>query len=706
MFRKLILPLIIVSTINISIASAQTNTSFAKQAIILKKMLDKYHYDPITLNDAASADIFEIFLKSLDPYRMYFTDKDITVLKAYEKKIDNEILDQSDKFLIKTTKLFKQRLIETDTLIGTLLQQPFDYSENDTLILTRKDTLYFTKDDVDKTIIWKKWLKYQILYFLYTPTKTVDSTFSLTTKELLIKEPEIRNKIKIKDKRSIKKILENPMGYENYVASLYLNAIANRYDPHTVYFTKNDQENFKAALSPEGLSYGITFKENDNGDVYIAQLAAGGPAWKSNVLHAGDILVKIKFPEIDAFELSYSSIYEVESLLASSPSKKMEITVTTASGQYNTVTLYKEKIRLDDNLVKSYILKGEKKIGYISLPDFYSNWGNTQVSGCASDIAKEIIKLKKEDIDGLILDIRFNGGGSMKEALDLAGIFIDEGPLCIYGEKSGKTTTDKDYNRGSIYNGPLVLMVNGYSASASELLSSVLQDYNRAVIVGNKTFGKASVQMVLPLDTNLNIYNTLNKENDSELGYVSVTIEKFYRITGASHQKIGVIPDVKLTDLFFSDKYYAESKFHFALDNDSVKKRVYFNKLPQLPINELSDLSQIRMKSDTFFRKINKTYDSIAKLLENDKIVLLNIDSFRKKEKGSFQFVYNFQDFTKRLSPSYVVINNKYDNQMLQSDDIWKESNAVFLKSIREDIYIDESYKIIKDLIGLNENEY
>ncbi len=700
MIKKFISTVLLLSLVFLNIISAQNKIDYGNQAFILNKMLDKFHYDPIVLNDKTSADIFESFIKDLDPYHMYFTYKDIKQLKAYEKKIDNEILNQSDEFLLKTTKLFKQRLIDTDTLISTLLQKPFDFYENDTLIFERKDTIYFTDDKTEPEVKWKRWLKYQMLYYLYEPVSSVDSTFALSTTELLKKESEIRKKIKIKNKRSIKKILENPMGYENYVASIYLNAIANRYDPHTLYFTGNDKENFKSGLSPEGLSFGITLMENDNGDVYISQLALGGPAWKSNTLHAGDKLVKIKFPGVEVFDLSYSNLYEVEEILASSPSKKMEITVSTANGQIKTVTLYKEKIRLDENLVKSYILKGDKTIGYISLPDFYTNWGNTNINGCANDIAKEIIKLKKENIEGLILDIRFNGGGSMKEALDLAGIFIDEGPLCIYGEKDGKNSTEKDFNRGTIYNGPLVLMINGYSASASEMLTGVLQDYNRAVIVGNKTFGKASMQIVLPLDTTVNAYNISKKEKEAELGFVSVTIEKFYRVTGASHQKIGVKPDIKLPDFLFTD-LYSEAKYDFALDNDSVKKRVFFTKLPKLPVNELSDLSQTRVKNDTFFRKINKTYDSISKLYANDKTILLNIDSFRKKEKESFRFVYNLKNYSTRLSLSYSVINNKYDNKVLQSDDIWKESNEVFIKNIREDIYIDESYNIIRDLINL-----
>jgi carboxyl-terminal processing protease len=443
-------------------AIGQPKTQYGNQAYVLIKMLEEYHYDPIELNDQTSADIFEKFLISLDPYRLYFTEKDLSQLKAYEKKIDDDILKKSDEFLVKTTRLFKQRLIETDTLIGTLLSKAFEYTENDTLVMIRKDTNYFKKELTDKSTKWKKWLKYQILYELFTPSVSVDSSFALTNQQLLANEPEARKKVRIKDKRNIKRILENPMGYENYIASLYLNAIATRYDPHTVFFTGNDKENFTSGLSPEGLSYGITFDESNDGGVYIQSLAPGGPAWKSNMLHPGDKLVKIKFPGGEAFDLSYSSLYEVESLLSASPSKKMEITVLKANGQENTVTLYKEKIRLDENLVKSYILKGDKIIGYISLPDFYTDWGSKKVNGCANDIAKEIIKLKKETIEGLILDIRFNGGGSMKEALNLAGIFIDEGPLSIYGSKNGKTTTEKDFNRGTIYTGPLLVMVNGF----------------------------------------------------------------------------------------------------------------------------------------------------------------------------------------------------------------------------------------------------
>ena len=253
-------------------------------------------------------------------------------------------------------------------------------------------------------------------------------------------------------------------------------------------------------------------------------------------------------------------------------------------GTTRIVLLRKEKIENEENIVKGFVLKGEKKIGYILLPAFYTEWENESGSSCANDVAKEIVKLKKENIDGLILDVRYNGGGSLGEAMEMIGIFVDEGPLMGQKQKAEKVIYLKDPNRGTIYNGPMALMVNGQSASASEILAASLQDYNRALIVGSNTYGKATMQQMMLLDTMTNRPTQIGNAKD----IVKITTGKLYRLSGETAQMNGVSPDIVLPDAF-DGLDYREKFSSFALPADKVAKNAYYKPLAALPVNELPE---------------------------------------------------------------------------------------------------------------------
>jgi C-terminal peptidase prc len=241
----------------------------------------------------------------------------------------------------------------------------------------------------------------------------------------------VRQKIGQIEKRNIRRILDHPGGFEEYVGTLFLKAVTLCHDPHTNYLSKTDWQNYEGALSRESLSFGVDLDETDEGAVTIARLVPGGPAWKSNELHKGDVLLALRWGGKNPVDLAGADLEEVEGLLQSSNADRLEITVQKTNGMVKTVALLKEKIREEENVVKSFILKGDKKIGYISLPGFYTEWESRTGQGCANDVAKEIVKLQKEKVEGLILDIRYNGGGSLGEGVDLAGIFIDQGPMCV-----------------------------------------------------------------------------------------------------------------------------------------------------------------------------------------------------------------------------------------------------------------------------------
>jgi carboxyl-terminal processing protease len=371
------------------------------------------------------------------------------------------------------------------------------------------------------------------------------------------------------------------------------------------------------------------------------------------------------------------------------------ITVKKPNGVIATVPLIKEVISVEENSISGYLLKGKKTIGYIALPGFYSQWDTWNPLGCANDVAKEILKLQKENIEGLILDLRFNGGGSLHEAMGLMGLFIDEGPLFLIRDKNNKIALKKDLNRGALYNGPLVLMVNGLSASASEVLTAGLRDYNRALVVGNNTFGKATAQENFPLETNPGATNIpFSANSDASL---NITTSKIYRINGISYQSTGVAPDIELPDVF-SNLDLGEAVKPYSLKPDTISKKVVYNPLPELPVKELAEKSRDRIEKSPSFARIKSLADSVHHSRTKNESRSLQIEKF-----GNYEL--QVQKITDKIlfkpSDQYTVQSCQYNNAVLLADDHRKKLSDGLLNNILEDFYIEETYLILTDLLTL-----
>lgn len=679
-------------------AFAQLPPKFWQQSNELLRMLDKYHYSPVSIDAKASEEIFTNAINSLDPYGLYFTRQDLALFEKHKSTFVDELKEQG-ALNTEISKKYREVVLRADSLVDELTKKPFDFNRQDTVFFTHKRETNYTADLQRLKKRWEKNLKFQALELLFTAQDENDKPLEKDNKTLLQKEAEVRSKVQSRNKKSLKKILSRAGGLDNYVDGVILNAIATRFDPHSSFFSPVEKSDFQQQLSSEALSFGIAFDENDKNEIAVLRLLPGGAAWKSNQLSEGDVLVKIKFADGKTMDAAVNSIAEFEQAIEKPENKKAEFTVKKNNGQVKTVSLVKDKIVAEDNVVKSYVLKGERKIGYISLPSFYTQWENTGRLGCANDVAKELIKLQEEKIDGLILDVRDNGGGSVQEALDLAGIFIDEGPLGIYKTKDSKPLLLKDLNRGTIYDGPLVLMVNGYSASASELLAAALQDYKRAVIAGSITYGKATGQTILPLDAmqELNTYG--GKELNSDLGYVKVTFEKFYRVTNDSHQKKGIAPDVKLPEFRFSFSE-REAGEKFVLPSDSVVKKVVYTPYPELPLKELAAASAGRVEKSAAFKQISAFVDSVNKSGAEEALIL-KPDEFRKYSRQQQRALDAFDVSDTTATNIFKATNNAYDEKVVRMDEYAGEMNTEILEDIQTDIYIEEAYRVIGDLIRL-----
>lgn len=660
-------------------------------AIVLKRQIEQKHFRPKAVNDSFSSAMFLKIIEELDPQQTIFTADDYAGLSLFRNKLDDEMNGSEWKFLNTLSSLYKQRLQRADSIVETILQKPLDVNADDKITFAAGSQLQFAQGVAELRTRWTKWFKYLMLHHLYD-LQEADST-KPPLKTLLAKnEAAVRDKMKKVTHKGISEMLSAPV-FDRYVRETYFNALATTFDPHTMFLSPEDKEDFESQLSTENYSFGFEIDETREGKIVIAHLVPGGPAWKSGELHANDELLQLQWEGRQVVDISNSSYEEVDDVLNESNEGTMLIKVRKSNGAVRTVKLQKEKIETEENVVKGYLLKGEKNVGYISLPDFYTTWEDESGSGCANDLAKEIIRLKKENIDGLILDVRFNGGGSLDEALQLAGIFIDIGPLTGTKDKSGKLVFLRDPNRGTVYDGPLVLLVNGQSASASELLAAALQDYNRAVIVGSPTYGKATMQQVFPMDTLMK-----NPMAKSANGYVKITTGKLYRVNGQTAQLNGVLPDVYLPDAFDALEY-GEKFDRSALPPDTVNRNTYYTPLKPLPIAQVRQLSDQRINNNKNFQEIKEGIRIQSQRNAAARVIPLQLELFEKwaeQEKKE-----EIDEHTSAETSLFVSANHKDDVQQIQAGFYGKAVNDIKLKNIRSDIYIEEAYQIIIDLLKL-----
>jgi carboxyl-terminal processing protease len=671
---------------------AQTN--LRAKTLTLRRFLEQQHYKPIQWNDTASVILYNKWMKELDEEKLFFTQKEITGLELLKTKLDDELLGKGWAFFDQCATAYKMRLQKTDSLIKLFTAKPFDFSKPDNI--TWPFTSYAVSEQ-EIALRWLRYLKWRTLSLI--AEKVADSTsYEAKLPANFVKlEIEARDKIRKRELGYIKNLLSTPPVFAGGLEDNYLNCIAWCYDPHTSYMSLKEKKEFDTELSGTEYSAGVDLEEDDKGDKSITYLQPGGSAWRSGQLHKGDVItaIKVEGQEKDVTDISEE---ELGSYLNGNSESDVEITVRTNAGETKTAKLHKEKITDDEGIVKSYVLHGKQNIGYINLPGFYSREeeniktdADITYDGCANDVSKEIVKLKKDTIAGLILDLRYNGGGSMWEAMQLAGIFIDIGPVASVKDKSAKVQFLKDPNRGTIYDGPLIVLINGASASASEFVSAVLQDYNRALIVGGTTYGKGTAQQVLPMDT-IKIDESKKYED-----YVKVTLSKFYRVNGSTTQWKGVVPDVMLPDMY-ADESYKEKANASALQPDNSKPGMY-QPLKALPVTELAAKSKQRTDANAYFKKISD-FSAWTKKFNQERTIGLQWNSYAAQYKAAMKMYQQFSG-EKDNPHSFTVTNNGFDWQrVLQSTQRSKDINKTYLEQLKRDEIVIEACNILMDWNG------
>lgn len=649
---------------------------------MIVKTVEKYHVEPRPLDDQFSELVFTSLIETLDPNAIYFTAADINKLKEIKSNIDDEIRTGDCSFLHSIAGIYKERHKFAGSVVNSFQEKTFDYSEEESIVLNEEADYVSENDLIDR---WKKMIKLQVLWSYMADTAAVKEKPSSSRLEAIQQEVLSRELCRLEAK------INTSGGLEAYVGDMFLKAVASAYDPHTNYMSSAEIDALTSQLSRESYSFGIEISRNNIGEIEIYNLVPGSSAWNSNMLNEGDILLDITTPDGEIKNFACLNLSELSTLINEEGLKKATFHVRKKSGKEINITLFKEKISVEENVIRSFILEGEQKIGYIYLPSFYSEQGES--NGCSDDVAKELIKLKREGIEGLIFDLRNNTGGYMLEAIKLAGIFIDYGAVSIIGGNDDEPATLKDMNRGTIFRKPMVVLINHYSASASELFAAAMQDYNRAVLVGTKSYGKSTSQEVIPVD----LYKYDHGYQGTPPGYLKLTKGRFYRVTGKSHQREGVYPDIKLPNVY-DNKTIGESTYPSALANKSVEKETYYKPLDPLPLEALNTKSKERVSQDAMFTAISKSAELQGEDNEGYEVPL-NYEMFKK-----FYWLTILSgevEEEEKISAPYTVSNPAYIKGIRSMSDESKEINAGAMHNLLQDLYINESYNILLDLYSL-----
>ncbi|KAA3622261.1 MAG: hypothetical protein DWP94_08670 [Flavobacterium sp.] len=664
------------------LAFSQSEPSFCEQMNALKTLVESQHFNPKPLNDELSSGVYKLFIKRLDEDKVFLTDADIAVFRKDSLKLDDYIRDNNCDFIQKYIKTLRERIAETKQVLDSYRNTKLDYSGIDTLKYYRtKESGYFD-DTAAMKKYWSKRLRFEILSKLSEEDSLVDRL----EKNLKTLEAEVRPKVFEKMLCKLDE-MENAEGsIERFTTETFLNSFTNYQDPNTNFFNNTDKTMFENSVSTSMMTFGVYTDKNDEGEIVVSYVTPGSAAYFDGTIEEGDVVRSLS-SGASIVETTCISNEEITAFLSDNNHSKVTFRIKKKDGAIKQVNLSKKADKAVENLIRGYVVEKEFPVGYINIPSFYTDFESPNGLGVANDVAKEIYKLKKENIQGLIIDLRFNGGGSMKEASDLSGMFIDRGPVSILKYKDGETYTIRDANRGTVFNKPIVIIQNGYSASASEFFASLMQDYNRAIIVGAISYGKSSMQAIFPLN-----------EEKEELGYCKITTDMFYRVTGQSNQSRGVIPDIIFPSMY-DGLDTSEKHIDFALPNDSVAVTVPHKPKRKIPIKFLKEKSEYRMSMDEGFQKIKDlNKELVNNYIKRDTSYSLTLRNVYSHLSGYNLLWRDFFTYFEERKGVLTVKNTASTEELLQYNDDEKKINAFSMDEIGNDIFIEEAFNIISDI--------
>ncbi len=657
---------------------------------LLTFVIEKGHYDPAAIDDTFSQGVYKDYIQGLDPSKRFFLQSDIDQFAKYELQIDDMINNRDLTFFDLTHNRILERINESEDIYQEILSKPFDYTVDEQYSMDY-DNMPYAKNKAELKKRWEKQLKLSVLS-------------SITDKQKLQEKASEKSDGKKEEKKTFEEIekesreatLKSLNEYFDFIDdltrdewfSIYLNAIAERFDPHTFYFAPDDKEKFDTSMrgSLEGIGARLQ-KKNDY--VEISELIPGGPAWRGKELDQGDLIMKVAQGDDDPVDIAGMRLEDVVKKIKGPKGTEVRLTVKKVDGTIDVISIIREVVEIEETYAKSSVVEKEgKKYGIINLPKFYIDFENKDNRDAAKDVALEVERLKEYGIEGLIIDLRDNGGGSLRTVVDMTGLFIEDGPVVQVKSTGRNKEVLSDKDRKVQWDGPLVVLVNNFSASASEIFAAAIQDYNRGLILGSRhTYGKGTVQNVIDLN------QFVRNNSMGDLGALKTTTQKFYRVNGGSTQREGVYSDIVMPDRYsYIDMGERDIDNAMPWDKiDAANFKPVKNNFDRVIAN-----SKLRMSQNDQFKLIEENAKWVNEN-KDDVTYDLNIDKFKAEMKQTETITKKFKaiaDYKNNLEFNPLP----YEQEIFDKDPSLAEKKQRWYESLSKDIYVEEALNVLEDM--------
>ena len=663
---------------------------------IISYVLDRGHYDPKDINDDFSKNVFMSYLENLDGQHRFFLQQDINSFNAYKFRLDDQINDAKLDFFELTYNKLIQRMLQVEGFYKDLLAKPFNFSLKEEINLNF-DKAPYLNNQVELKNLWRKRFKLRALENFTSMKEDELKILSKDSIYIVKTDFDLEAKARVEIAESMEVFFEsyNDLKRKDWF-SVYVNSIVVQFDPHTVYLAPSDKDRFDTSMSGEFEGIGARLQKR-NQQIKIVEVISGGPVWRDKLLEIGDVILKVGQKNQEPVDISGMNINDVVKLIKGPKGTQVFLTIKRVDGTIEEVVVNRDIVVLEETYAKSSLINDDSGVyGLIDLPKFYVNFKDYQQRNAATDVKKEIEQLKEKNVKGIILDLRNNGGGSLKTVVDMTGYFFKEGPVVQVKSTGGKKEVLRDVDPSVVWDGPLVILVNEFSASASEIIAAALQDYKRAIILGSKqTFGKGTVQNVFDLN------KMITGGTHGDLGALKVTTDKFYRVNGGSTQLEGV-----KSDIIFPDRYSSidmgEKDQNNPLSWDRITPASYTPKGIS-NYDYALEKSKIRLEDSHFIKLIYEQAEWVKKR-QNDFSYSLDYNSYKAERDANKIYGERF----KKLSE----FKSDFEFQWLpeagisdEPNEDLKEKRKRWQKSLKKDMYISEAVEILKDLsIQISEN--
>ncbi len=707
---KIILIVLAISAALWSFMPKKEKADPEKEALLMELLtyvIKNGHYAPSEINNEFSAKVYKEYIKAIDPNKRFLLQTDIDELNQYEFLIDDFILARRFDLFDKSYQILQKRMKESQTIYKEILSQPFDFNVKEE-INTDFDKMPFAKDEAALKERWRKQLKLNVLSNIEDKIKLQEGQdveeesfeepneeIKITEKKTVKKEPVEKKSMQELEKEARESTLKSLNEYFEAIEeisrtewlSIYINSILEQFDPHTSYFAPEDKEKFDVSMSGsmEGIGAQLR-KKNDYTE--ITEIIPGGPAWKGKELENGDIIMKVAQGNEEPVDIAGMRLENVVKMIKGKKNTEVRLTVKKVDGTIKVISIMRDKFELEETYAKSVIIDTKDgKYGMIQLPKFYIDFETKDNRNAFTDVAKEIEYLKQQNVKGIIMDLRNNGGGSLQTVVDMVGLFIEQGPVVQVKSQKGARNVLFDKDQKVQWDGPLVVLINNYSASASEIFAAAIQDYNRGLILGSKhSFGKGTVQNMFDL-------NSLLKLDNVDLGAIKFTSQKFYRVNGGSTQLKGVESDIVLPDRF-SHIDTGERDRENAMPWDKIEKANY--KPLANNFKKVIENSNKRVLNNSQFRLIDENAQWISQR-KDENVFSLNYDDFTKKSKEIEEKAKKFKAL-KDYKNSLKFTSLPYEEALFANDSILKRKRDRWHEGLNNDVYVEEAVNVLQEI--------